>query len=210
MRVLVISSFIGLSACASATADRRCEELETRLSETTARLDETTVRLDEAVRRITELEGHTEALEAREERIRRLEQRLGLSLAVDSTSKVVATGPDLDRLLSCEDGRCTITRAGLDEIFANPARLATQARVVPAMRDGAYEGLKLYGIRPNSLPHRLGFQNGDFVVAVNGHPLGSLDQTMRVYAELSREAVSKIEFDVRRKNESKTLTLQIE
>jgi hypothetical protein len=204
MRVLAISSFIGLCACASAaSADKRCEEVETRLAETTARLDD-------AVRRITELEAQAKDAKAREERLLRLER--GLEPAVragNSTPEVEASDElDLDRILSCEDGRCTITRAGLEQLLANPARLATQARLVPSLRDGVAEGFKIYGIRRNTLPARLGFENGDLVVAINGRSVASLDQAMQAYSEL--KGASQIEFDVRRENEPKKLTLLIE
>lgn len=209
MRLLVTSMLVCLSACAStASADRRCEEMEARLAETSARLDETTARLGETSARLDET---TARLDEATRRIAELDARLEQPPAADSTSEVAAPdGPDLDRILSCKGGRCSITRAGLEELFANPSWLATQARLVPSVREGVAKGFKVYGIRPRSLPHRLAFENGDLVVSINGHPLGSLDQTMQAYDELRKKAVSKVEFEVRRRDEAKTVTLHIE
>jgi type II secretory pathway component PulC len=196
MRMLALASILGLGACAStASADGRCERVSAQLAETQAQLDDVSARFGKVMDRIAELEAHTKQIE-------RAQQH--------STSSSDSREPELDEILSCREDGCTITRAGLELILASPAWLASQALVVPALRDGLHEGFKLYGIRRGSLPARLGFKNGDFLVSLNGHSLESLELSMRAYEAVRRGAGSKLEFEVQRRSEPHTVTLQIE
>ncbi|MFO7564671.1 MAG: type II secretion system protein GspC [Enhygromyxa sp.] len=81
---------------------------------------------------------------------------------------------------------CTVDKAFVEKLLANPAQLTRQARIVPAVRDGETKGYKFYGIRPGSLPRLLGMKNGDLLTSVNGHQLESLDQAMDLYTKLRR------------------------
>ncbi len=90
--------------------------------------------------------------------------------------------------ISCDEAmtNCTVDKAFVEKLMANPAQLAKQARIVPAVADGETKGYKFYGIRPGSLPKLLGLKNGDLLTSVNGHELESLDQAMDLYNKLRR------------------------
>ncbi|MFV8749833.1 type II secretion system protein GspC [Nannocystaceae bacterium ST9] len=90
--------------------------------------------------------------------------------------------------ISCDEEmtNCTVDKAFVEKLMANPAQLAKQARIVPAVADGETKGYKFYGIRPGSLPKLLGLKNGDLLTSVNGHELESLDQAMDLYNKLRR------------------------
>ena len=85
-----------------------------------------------------------------------------------------------------EFSSCTVDKAFVEKLLANPAQLTKQARIVPAVRDGQTKGYKFYGIRPGSLPKLLGMKNGDLLTSVNGHNIESLDQAMDLYNKLRR------------------------
>ena len=95
---------------------------------------------------------------------------------------------------------CTVDKAFVETLLANPAQLTKQARIVPAVRDGQTKGYKFYGIRPGSLPKLLGIKNGDLVTEVNGHKLESLDQAMNLYTKLRR--ASHLSVSIERKGKA--------
>lgn len=59
-----------------------------------------------------------------------------------------------------------VDRAALDA----PSEWSS-ARIVPAHEGDRVVGLRLYGVRSTSLLARLGFENGDVVIAINRHPV---------------------------------------
>lgn len=91
--------------------------------------------------------------------------------------------PALDAISCATERECTIERAFVEEVFANPAAFAKQApRVVP-LPDG---GFKLAGVRKNSLASKLGLKNGDVLLAVNGESLTGLDDALGMATKLRR------------------------
>ena len=91
---------------------------------------------------------------------------------------------ELIEALACAEGECHAPRAKFEAVLASPSSLARQARVVPSMKDGKANGLKLYGIRPRSLFWALGFNNGDLVTSVGGHSVAMPDEALEAYAKL--------------------------
>lgn len=74
-----------------------------------------------------------------------------------------------------DDGHRVITRAAMDLMRADPA-MARGARVVPSIKNGQPNGVKLYAVRPRGFHGRLGINNGDTVHEVNGVAVTSPDQ----------------------------------
>jgi hypothetical protein len=72
----------------------------------------------------------------------------------------------------------------ISAVLANPLAAAKAVRVVPAVKDGKPDGLKLYAIRPDGLIAHLGFANGDTIRAVNGFSLASPDAMLEAYTKL--------------------------
>lgn len=107
-----------------------------------------------------------------------------------------------------EPGRCTISRATVEGLLADPVALSRQARVIPSVKDGVARGLKFYGIRPGSLPKALGLKNGDLLVGVNERPLTDMESSMQLYSGLRR--ADELRLAIERKGEPLTLTLKID
>lgn len=82
----------------------------------------------------------------------------------------------------CEGNRCTLTRAEVDLVLSDQPGLVRGARVVPAVKDGATIGFKLFGIRPGTLYAALGLQNGDTVQALGGKPVTTMQALLDAYA----------------------------
>jgi len=77
-------------------------------------------------------------------------------------------------------GRYMVSVALRDQILGEPMILDRDARVIPAIKNGAPAGFKLYAIRPGSLLSALGFENGDRVHTVAGVSLTNLDSALQL------------------------------
>ncbi|MCA9655629.1 MAG: hypothetical protein H6712_01240 [Myxococcales bacterium] len=114
---------------------------------------------------------------------------------------IQCTEPAIDRI------ECSIDRAFLDHLMANPALLTRQARVVPSQRDGVVQGFKLYGIRRGSLPKLLGLENGDMLVSINGDEIDGIDAAMELYTKLRK--AKRFLVEVERRGKPLALTIEI-
>jgi general secretion pathway protein C len=85
------------------------------------------------------------------------------------------------------DTEFRIQRGLVNRILENQSELMRTARVVPHEEGGRVVGVKMYGIRRNSLLGRLGMQNGDVLRTINGFDMTSPDKALEAYARL-REA----------------------
>jgi general secretion pathway protein C len=82
------------------------------------------------------------------------------------------------------DTEYRIQRGLVNRILENQADLMRTARVVPHEEGGRIVGVKMYGIRRNSLLGRLGMQNGDVLRTINGFDMTSPDKALEAYARL--------------------------
>ena len=82
------------------------------------------------------------------------------------------------------DTQYTIQRSLVDSLLENQAELMRIVRIIPHQENGRTIGVKLYGIRRNSLLGRLGIQNGDMLRTINGYDMTSPDSALEAYARL--------------------------
>ena len=78
----------------------------------------------------------------------------------------------------------TVSRQLLDKVLSNQAELMRAARVIPYEENGRTVGVKVYGIRRNSLLGKLGINNGDVLSKINGFDLSSPDSALEAYTKL--------------------------
>lgn len=106
--------------------------------------------------------------------------------------------PGQAEAIKCDsEHACTISREFVDSLFGNPAKLMSQARVAPSVRDGETRGFEFRGVKKDSLPQALGLTNGDIVTSVNGNSLQSIDQVMGLVTKLRR--ASNLSITIERK-----------
>lgn len=109
---------------------------------------------------------------------------IGLVLAavMIAGSAVLATrhrtaGPDIASIQRLSDGTVKAPAATVKAI-AHELHARTSARFVPAIRNGAPDGLKIYASHAGTLLDAVGISNGDALTAIDGHAttdLSSLD-----------------------------------
>jgi S1-C subfamily serine protease len=111
-----------------------------------------------------------------------------LTLALEDAKATPTVDPaveaELDKIERVSDTSYKVPQALVDAIVTNPMAFTKGARVVPAMKDGKPDGIKLYAIRPNSLYAKLGLTNGDTLQKVNGMSLASVENGLEIYGKL--------------------------
>jgi general secretion pathway protein C len=85
---------------------------------------------------------------------------------------------------AASETKFSIPRSFVDRILSNQAEIMSSARVVPHEENGQVIGVKLYGIRRNSLLGKLGLQNGDLLRTINGFEMSSPDTALEAYSRL--------------------------
>lgn len=102
---------------------------------------------------------------------------------------------------------CTIDRAFVEKLIAQPALLVRQGRMLPYKKGGEMHGYRLRGARRGTVPYLLGMRSGDVLTAVNGQPLGGPDGVLGLYAKLRH--ASHLDLAILRKGKHLTMSLDI-
>ncbi len=101
-----------------------------------------------------------------------------------------------------------VDRAVVDNILENQAELMRSARIVPEKgADGKTVGIRLFGIRPDTLLGTLGLQNGDRIETINGFNMASPEDALNAYARL--RTANKLAVKLTRRGQPTTLDLNI-
>jgi len=82
------------------------------------------------------------------------------------------------------DTEFNIDRSAVDKILENQAELMKSTRIVPESKDGKVLGIRLFGIKPDTLLGSLGLRTGDRLEAINGFNMGSPEKALEAYARL--------------------------
>lgn len=114
-----------------------------------------------------------------------------------------------DAIKCSSDTVCTVDRAFMDQLLANPGQLITQGKAMPYDSKGL-KGFRLSSVRQGTIPKMLGLRTGDVITAVNGQPLGSIDGAMKLYTKLRRASHLTFEVTRNRGGERTPITLQID
>jgi general secretion pathway protein C len=101
-----------------------------------------------------------------------------------------------------------IPRSEIDKTLSNLNDVAMQARIVPAFKDGAATGFKLFSIRPDSIYSKIGIQNGDVIRRINGYDLNSPEKALEIYSKLKES--SRIDIEVERNGSTVRKTYKVQ
>jgi general secretion pathway protein C len=77
-----------------------------------------------------------------------------------------------------------IDRGVVDKILENQADLMRQARISPETENGKTVGIRLFGVRPDTLLGTLGMENADRLEKINGFDMASPEKALEAYARL--------------------------
>lgn len=85
----------------------------------------------------------------------------------------------------------------------NPARILSDARLTPQLKNGSADGFLINEIKPGGVFDTVGLRNGDVLNRINGFDLKSPEQAVQVLSALRGE--TEIELDITRGNGKRTL-----
>ncbi len=100
-----------------------------------------------------------------------------------------------------------IDRGVVDKILENQSELMRQARIVPEQENGKTVGIRLFGIRPETLLGTLGMENGDRLQTINGFDMASPEKALEAYARL--RTADKLVVQVNRRGQNMNLDYNI-
>lgn len=111
------------------------------------------------------------------------------------------------KIQKVSDNEFNVDRSVVDKILENQAELMRSARIVPEQKDGKVVGIRLFGVRPDTLLGTLGLQNGDRLETINNFNMGSPEKALEAYATL--RTASRLELKVNRRGASTGITYTI-
>lgn len=107
------------------------------------------------------------------------------------------------------DTEFNVGRKVVDNILENQAQLMKSARIVPEKgADGKTVGIRLFGVRPDTLLGTLGLQNGDRLETINGFNMASPEKALEAYARL--RTANKLTIQITRRGNPMTLDFNIQ
>jgi general secretion pathway protein C len=77
-----------------------------------------------------------------------------------------------------------VERSVVEQILENQADLMRSARIVPEKEGDKVVGIRMFGIRPDSLLGTLGLENGDRLSSINGFEMSDPQKALEAYARL--------------------------
>ncbi len=135
-------------------------------------------------------------------------QKPAAAKPADARSAGLSAEELTDGIEKITDTKFNIQRGLVDKVLANQGSLMKSARVIPHEENGRVVGVKLYGIRRNSLLGRLGVRNGDMLRTINGFDMTSPDTALEAYSRL--RSADKLTLAVKRQNKEITIDYNIE
>lgn len=100
-----------------------------------------------------------------------------------------------------------IDRGVVDKILENQADLMRQARIVPEQENGKVVGIRLFGVRPDTLLGHLGMENGDRLQTINGFDMASPEKALEAYARL--RTADKLTISINRRGQNMNIDYNI-
>jgi general secretion pathway protein C len=105
------------------------------------------------------------------------------------------------------DTQFDIERSLVDQVLENQGELMKSARIVPEKEGDKVVGIRLFGVRPDSLLGTLGLENGDRLQSINGFEMGDPQKALEAYARL--RSADKLTVTVNRRGKPTTIDFSI-
>ncbi|TKC99368.1 type II secretion system protein GspC [Polyangium fumosum] len=112
-----------------------------------------------------------------------------------------------DKIHKVSENQFDIERSVVDQILENQAELMRSARIVPEKEGDKVVGIRLFGVRPESLLGTLGLENGDRLQSINGFEMSDPQKALEAYARL--RTADKLQVSVNRRGKPMNIDFNI-
>jgi len=96
----------------------------------------------------------------------------------------------------------------IQQAMENLGQLMDQAQLSPHIENGQPDGISITGIKPNAIFRKMRLRNGDVITGVNGNPIESVEDAVKVVEQLS--SGGNIQLQIKRRGREQTLDYTIE
>ncbi len=104
-------------------------------------------------------------------------------------------------------GSYVVDQRALNAALDNIGQAMTDARLLPASKDGKVEGFNVSEVKPNGVFGMVGIRNGDELLRINDFPIDSPDKAIQSFVSLKGQ--SRIKLDLIRNGQPITLNYDI-
>jgi general secretion pathway protein C len=118
----------------------------------------------------------------------------------------VASPPKLP--VSSYPGQFSLKSDQIENALQNLDQLMEQARIRPHIEEGKPSGISITGIKPNTIFRNMRLRNGDIITGVNGTPIESVEDAMKIFGDLS--SASEVQLEIKRRGRKRVLNYKIE
>lgn len=101
-----------------------------------------------------------------------------------------------------------LNRSEIDAAFKDMGSMLRQAQIRPYFKAGVPEGFMISSIRSGSLYQKMGIVNGDIIQGINGNPIRTADDVVRLYKTM-KEAPN-VSLEIKRRGKAETLNYQFQ
>lgn len=110
--------------------------------------------------------------------------------------------------VSSAPGHFSLKSDQIQSALENLDQLMDQARIRPHIEEGKPSGISITGIKPNTIFRNMRLRNGDIITGVNGTPIESVEDAMKIFGDLS--SASEVQLEIKRRGRKRVLNYKIE
>jgi general secretion pathway protein C len=102
----------------------------------------------------------------------------------------------------------TLQSDQIESALENLDQLMDQAQIRPHIEDGRPSGISITGIKPNTVFRKMRLRNGDIITGVNGAPIETVEDAMKVFGDV--KSASELQVEIKRRGQKRVLNYKIE
>ena len=137
-------------------------------------------------------------------------EEIGAAKRGKGSSRVASkrAGPTPKLPVSSYPRQLTLNSDQIESALENIDQLMDQARIRPHIEEGKPAGISITGIKPNTIFRKMRLRNGDIITGVNGAPIETVEDAMKIFGDLSSSP--EVQVEIKRRGRKRVLDYKIE